>query len=403
MGEHYRDAGRLGRARARKPHVWLTALMTVLVVALMMTTALVLVPHISDYDREVPIARGKAPATGPAPTMVARVDTSIPVSEVSFTDVVTVSSDDAWAIGTSALEPTIASGSGIFEYTQGHWRRAFQLPMLWLTHLRMLSSTEGWASGWSYADAAKLGVIAHILNGHVWLTYFAEPVRALDTLSGRDVWAACSTTFMQYDGQRWTTMAAPRPTWGKPLALSMLSDAEGWAAGENGALFHYTGGSWRHWGTRMGADLYGIQMLSPSDGWAVGWNVATDGLAVTLHYDGSQWTRVDVGKRVEWLHALSMTGSHDGWTVGGFTGARGSNLLLHYDGARWSSVAIPTQVELDGVSVLPSSRTGWAVGLGVILRYQNGAWSLYADSMSQYSPHITTEGARLVPDPLVVG
>lgn len=398
MGNQYWDDSWARRARERKPALWLSALMTILVFALMATTALVLVPHISDVDTEVPVIHSKAPS--PAPTVVMRADTQIPISNVSFTDVMTVSAEDAWAIGTSAVQPTIASGSGVFEYTQGQWRRAFQLPMMWLTHLRMLSSTEGWASGWSYVDASKLGVIAHILDGHVWLTYFTEPVQALDALSRRDVWAACSTIFMHYDGQQWTSAPAPHPTWGKPLAMSMLSDAEGWAAGENGALFHFVGGAWRHWGTRVGADLYGIQMLSPADGWAVGWNVATDGQAVVLHYNGSRWTRVDSGKRVEWLHALSMTGTRDGWIAGGFTGARGSNLLLRYDGAKLTPVSVPTYAELDGVSVLPS-QTGWAVGLGVILHYEKGAWSLYTDAASDYSPRITTEGARIFPDSLI--
>lgn len=271
--------------------------------------------------------------------------------------------------------------------------------MMWLTHLRMLSSTEGWASGWSYADASKLGVIAHILNGHVWLTYIAQPVEALDALSRGDVWAACSTVFMHYDGRQWSSAPTPRPTWGKPLAMSMLSDAEGWAAGENGALFHFVGGSWRHWGTRVGADLYGIQMLSATDGWAVGWNVATDGQAVVLHFNGSQWTRMETRKRVEWLHAVSMASPRDGWIVGGFTGAHGSNLMLHFDGARLTTVQVPTVAELDGVSVLPS-QTGWAVGLGVILRYQKGVWSLYTDATNLYAPHITTEGARVFSDSL---
>lgn len=397
MGEQHSDDSDFWRPRERKPGVfWLSTLMTVLVVALMLTTALVLVPHIGDYDTEAPVAHPRAPTP---PTVITRAETRIPISDISFTDVVTVSPQDAWAIGTSASRPTIASGSGIFEYSQGHWRRAFQLPMMWLTHLRMLSPTEGWASGWNYADATKLGVIAHILNGHVWLTYFTEPVEALDALARRDVWAACSTVFVHYDGQQWTSAPAPRPTWGKPLALSMLSDAEGWAAGENGALFHYSSGVWRHWGTRMGADLYGIQMLSPTDGWAVGWNVATDGAAVVLHYNGTQWTRVDTGKRVEWLHALSLTSPREGWVVGGFTGARGSNLMLHYDGARWASVPLPTAAELDGVSVLPSQQ-GWAVGLGVILRYRNGKWSQYSDATSLNVPQVTTEGARLLPDSL---
>ena len=388
MGEQNTDVGDWWQPTWGRPRLlWLSALMTALVILLMATTALVLVPHISGAA-EAPAPRIRT--TAPPPTLIARADARISVSEVAFTDVDTVNASDAWAIGTSAVEPTIAAGSGIFEYAKGQWMRAFQLPMMWLTRLRMVSPTEGWASGWSYADASKLGVIAHIVNGHVLLTYFAEPVAALDALSRNDVWAACSSEFVHYDGLRWSVSTVSHPSWGKPLAISMLSDSDGWAAGENGALFHFSHGVWRQWTKRIGADLYGIQMLSPTDGWAVGWNVATDGSAVVLHYDGSQWTRANVGDHIEWLHGISMVSQREGWIVGGFTGARSSNLLLRFDDARWTAISIPTQAELDGVSMLPTN-DGWAVGLGVILRYHGGQWSLYSGAVTT-SAALTTTG-----------
>jgi hypothetical protein len=312
-----------------------------------------------------------------------------------------VTATEGWAIGTSARTSAVATGSGIFEYSKGQWIRAFQLPMMWLTHLRMVTATEGWAAGWSYADANKLGVIAHIVNGKVALTYFAEPVEALDSLSSGSVWAACSSVFVHYDGRRWSIYAAPKPSQGRVLALSMLSASDGWAAGSNGTLYHYAGGLWRHWGKPMGADLYGIKMLSATNGWAVGWNVATDGTAVVLHYDGATWTRVDIGRHVEWLHAIAMANPSDGWVVGGFTGARGSNLVLHFDGVRWRSAPVPTDAELDGISMV-SPTDGWAVGLGVILRYHNSKWTLFDDTTHTSALNITAnEGARMVPSSLV--
>ncbi|HKV84152.1 MAG TPA: hypothetical protein VJN88_06315 [Ktedonobacterales bacterium] len=376
----------------------LSALVTALVVTLMATTILVLIPHLSvaaDTDPQ----RALTPTTTPA--LIARADTVASISDVAFTDVDMVTANEGWAIGTSARTTAVATGSGIFEYSKGQWVRAFQLPMTWLTHLRMVTATEGWAGGWSYASASKLGVIAHIVNGQVALTYFAEPVEALDSLSAGNVWAACSSVFVHYDGQHWSTYAAPQPGRGRVLAISMLSASDGWAAGSNGALYHYAGGVWRRSGMPLGADLYGIKMLSATDGWAVGWNVATDGTAVVLHYDGAKWSRVDVGRHVEWLHTIAMLNPSDGWIVGGFTGARGSNLVLRYDGARWKPVPVPTQAELDGVSMVSPSE-GWAVGLGVILHYHNGVWRLFDETThtSALGAQIN-EGVRITPGSLV--
>lgn len=376
----------------------LSALMTALVVTLMATTVLVLIPHLSgasDIDTQRP------PTPTPTPALIARADTVAAISDVAFTDVDMVTANEGWAIGTSARTTAVATGSGIFEYTKGQWVRAFQLPMMWLTHLRMVTATEGWAAGWSYANASKLGVIAHIVNGQVALTYFAEPVEALDSLSTGNVWAACSSVFVHYDGRRWSTYAAPQPSRGRVLAISMLSAAEGWAAGSNGTMYHYASGAWRHWGKPFGADLYGLKMLSATDGWAVGWNVATDGTAVVLHYDGVNWTRVEVGRHVEWLHTIAMVNPSDGWIVGGFTGARGSNLVLRYDGARWTPQTVPTQAELDGVSMVSPSE-GWAVGLGVVLHYHNNVWTLFDDTAhtSALSAQLN-EGVRITPGSLI--
>ncbi|HEV2404511.1 MAG TPA: hypothetical protein VGR88_03610, partial [Ktedonobacterales bacterium] len=109
----------------------------------------------------------------------------------------------------------------------------------------------------------------------------------------------------------------------------------------------------------------------------------------------------DIGRHVEWLHAIAMATPSDGWVVGGFTGARGSNLVLHFDGVRWKPAPVPTDAELDGISMV-SAKEGWAVGLGVILRYHNGVWTLFDDTTntSALSAQLN-EGARITPNSLV--
>ncbi len=183
-------------------------------------------------------------------------------------------------------------------------------------------------------------------------------------------------------------------------AVSMVSPAEGWAAGyinftshEVAVLMHDADGVWSEVQPGNGR-LVSISMDAANDGWAVG----DQGLM--LHYNGLAWQRVTTPIQ-DSLTAVQMLSPSDGWLVSGSGG------IWHYNGRVWAAQPLPgslhagtqNDVQLYGLSML-STGEGWAVGImqpkpaasagmagyarfssgqgftGVILHYKNGQWAV---------------------------
>jgi hypothetical protein len=104
------------------------------------------------------------------------------------------------------------------------------------------------------------------------------------------------------------------------------------------------------------AGLLGVTALSSRDVWAVGGNESS----VSLHWNGSRWTRLRTGEQEALYDVVGIT-SRDVWAVGGDE----SLLTIHWNGRRWNPMLGPNVGEqlswLQSVAAV-SANNVWAVG-----------------------------------------
>ncbi len=150
-------------------------------------------------------------------------------------------------------------------------------------------------------------------------------------------------------------------------SVSMVSADEGWAVGRQageGISVHYQGGQWSPVQITDGAaPLSSIDMLSASEGWSVGEQ------GTILHYSDGLWSK-DLSSTSGDLRSVSMVSPTDGWAVGPY-------VMLHYTNGDWTPVQpIPSLVSV----AMDSASDGWAVGGAVIAHYHDGAWTTITPS-----------------------
>lgn len=170
-------------------------------------------------------------------------------------------------------------------------------------------------------------------------------------------------------------------------SVSATSPTDAWSVGyrDDGAealTLHWDGQSWSPVPNSVSAKLLGVSALSPTDAWAVGAFSAPRSHTVqtlVLHWDGSTWTRVpspNSTARINQLEGVSAVSANDVWAVGDF-GNPGhpafQALTLHWNGSSWSRVPAPGE-ELHAVAgVSPTS--AWAVGFENLLHWNGTRWS----------------------------
>lgn len=234
-----------------------------------------------------------------------------------------------------------------------------------LRGLKMVSANEGWAF-------MREPYMLHFKD-EKW-TYVNVPVgyfeiSGLDALDADNVWAtayafpSASMVLRLYNGQ-WEPVNNDRIRDYGLSDISMISPTEGWAVGGDNVLFHFVDGDWLRVEGEFG-DLNAVYMLSEKDGWAAGDNL--------LHYNGEEWSVVqDLDTEVTDLQMLSPD---VGW-------AAGYDAALHYLDGKWQKVKYPGDCPLLSISMV-SDDEGWAVEScnysgNAILHYKDGAWSIQA-------------------------
>ena len=111
--------------------------------------------------------------------------------------------------------------------------------------------------------------------------------------------------------------------------------------------------------------LASVSMVSADEGWAVG-RQGVEG--VIVHYQGGQWSPVQINGGAEPLSSIDMLSASEGWSVGE------QGTILHYSDGLWSKDTSPTSSDLNSVSMV-SPTEGWAVGDGNnFVEYEDGAW-----------------------------
>ena len=318
----------------------------------------------------------------------------------AFTSVMTIVAIVAFVVGDAAIgsaHPALARACG------SAWTAA-PLPAITgsggLEDVAAASPTDAWAVGNRYDPGDQKGhtLIEHH-DGTSWtITPSADgpsaPQSELSGVSARtstDAWAVGSfakannlirTLVERWDGSTWARVKSPnagQPAGGQLSAVVALAADDAWVVGSFGQgapsrtlVEHWDGTAWTvvpspNKGPFPNA-LSDVDAVAPDDIWAVGtwFTKAFDDRTLTLHWDGTSWSRVaspnsGPTSAANDLVSVSAVATDDVWAVG----LRGlKTLVLHWDGTAWAAVPSPTPggiADLASVVALGTDDV-WAVG-----------------------------------------
>ncbi|HLJ80017.1 MAG TPA: hypothetical protein VKT52_00945 [Ktedonobacterales bacterium] len=316
---------------------------------------------------------------------------------VDYSAMTMVSPSDGWLFGATYSNNPAGGPCGgcspfIVHYDGSQWRRVAAPATASIAAASMLSSTDGWA--------VAQDTIFHYTGGAWTVAYtYAVPnetifLNAITMVSPDEGWVGGSESgpttgsgfLLHYFSGKWQRVDLPdasRRSFGVN-GISMLSPKEGWAlemiyspdAGTGTRLIHYVNGAWHAAGDVIPATLTGLAAVSAQTVWMVGAVTGTTG--GIFRYDAGQIAQV-ASPTPNILHAVTMLSPTDSWAVG--DGAA----TLHWDGTQWTKVGLIIHgVALMGVSFAASGE-GWAEGNGessdaqgaMLLHYSRGAWRVY--------------------------
>jgi type II secretory pathway pseudopilin PulG len=181
-------------------------------------------------------------------------------------------------------------------------------------------------------------------------------------------------TFAQWNNPTelaWNTTSFASASAVNLKSITMLSYADGWAAGDNGTFLHWDGNAWTAQ-TPSGVPsvtMQGIYCNTSQDCQAVGQR--SGGNPVIVRWNGSSWTRfTPSGASNNNLFSVRCDASNDCWAVGSSTG----NNFYQWNGTTWSTVAVGSLSGFTFNSVYCNSSTDcWAAGSNNIFARKNGA------------------------------
>lgn len=184
-----------------------------------------------------------------------------------------------------------------------------------------------------------------------------DELQGVAAVAAGDVWAVGEEDghglIQHWDGMQWAVVTTtPRPL----MAVTAISADDVWAVGSgngNGAgadALHWDGTTWSSVPMppfHAHETLYSVSGSGPDDVWAVG-NAGNGpygrGAAVIQHWDGHAWHIVRSaitggGARVLW--SVSVDAPDDAWAVGSLgEGDDGYQLVLHWDGSTWTQLRV---------------------------------------------------------------
>jgi hypothetical protein len=219
----------------------------------------------------------------------------------------------------------------------------------------------------------------------------------VSALSATDAWAVggsgdpvdpTQTLYEHWDGETWTAVDGPNPgiTLNELAAVDQIATDDAWAVGRTGSGFgeaplitHFDGATWDV--QTIPADvssgaLTAVSAAAADDIWAVGsTGDASVGLerALILHFDGIEWTSVDVTSAIgggrSLLAGVSALAPDDVWAVGYH---HNEPLILHFDGTQWAPSSTDVGGSLHAVEAVAATDV-WAVG-STIQHFAGDTW-----------------------------
>jgi hypothetical protein len=313
------------------------------------------------------------------------------------------------------------------------------------------SPEDVWLGGTIHGDFSKpavtIGVFLHWDGSSMTVLPPEDHMQAgvIDALAPDDVWATTGSGPVHWDGTSWSSDGNPVPAAGAlDVALSASGPNDVWAVGGTATanepfVEHYDGTSWTEVATPAGLhqprggplfiSLNDVVALAPDDVWAVGGyffqgqGTERPEPPVVLHWDGSQWTVVDMpppGDVAYEADAVAAGGPHDVWVAADaifpdFETTPG--LVLHWDGSSWSQATLAsppgTVLHIESVEV-GGPNDVWAAGsafdpasersIPVIEHFDGAAWTMVPLSGGKPDAQGRVRSIRIIGDEVwVVG
>ena len=212
-------------------------------------------------------------------------------------------------------------------------------------------------------------------------------VSSLSADKETDIWATSpvNPVSLHFNGTSWVTVPMARA--GRVNKASVVSSTNVWAVGEQtnpkfSQIQHFNGTAWSivsspHFAN--GESLNSLKAISASNIFAVGASVDNLGNRTPLveHFDGTKWSVVSVphvtgGQFID----IAVVSPLDIWAVGG---APGAALTMHFNGVQWTRVPAPTAALLAVTAI--STNNVWAAGVKLgqssIIEHWNGtSWKV---------------------------
>ncbi len=288
-----------------------------------------------------------------------------------------------------------------------------------LTAVTAIAPNDAWAVGLWRSEPVGRGPLAMRWNGSVWTATSLPNTSSLgvypetagvSAASNGDVWIVgdVTTTYptynmplvMRWRGGNWDLVETVplRPQTVYPFAargglaydVDAVAPDDIWAVGQavgfgdGGATsvplaMHWDGSNWTDVEVPRVANrhhaLNDVVAIASDDVWAVGdyRNVADIFRGVTYHWDGENWSHVDspiehMGS--SGLDDVAASGPNDVWAIGGSDGAV---ILMHWDGSQWSVVDAPTNSGGSLTAVGPNDL--WVSGWNGFFHWDGLAWT----------------------------
>lgn len=149
---------------------------------------------------------------------------------------------------------------------------------------------------------------------------------------------------LNWDGNSWHVVQSPAAQ--QLLTVDMVKSDDGWAGGAD-VLLHWDGHGWTnatylvngmssgdHWVLR------GISMVSSAEGWAAGWwgRTGQKESGLLLHWDGARWTVSAGYGSLPPLHDISMIGSSTGFAVASYYLGEVFQDVYEFNGLSWIAI-----------------------------------------------------------------
>jgi photosystem II stability/assembly factor-like uncharacterized protein len=344
----------------------------------------------------------------------------------------------------SMLSPTLgwaSSVDGLARWNGAYWFLDPAIERDIFTSVAMRSPTDGWATGFHNGQP----MAAH-WNGHTWditqlgagfeidsvaytrddeqivvgllgvtgrrqgagdwsmrIPDLGDHGNSVSAINADDIWLGTdSGDVLRWNGSQWLTQA--ENVAGVAYVVRAYAPDDVWLGAADGFVGHWDGTQWTNVGEPTNKLINNIMKLGPNDVWAAGGRFIKQNEAIfpepeLMHWDGSAWSRPDLGDLKTMFAGMIHFGPNDIWAAGydghmlhwdGHTwdatttigqheyilslagrapndiwGVGVNGRIVHYDGSDWLPAASPTEDQLGGIGILPDG-TGWAVGWSIV-------------------------------------